>query len=358
MSRLALFAAVLLTSLATTTPAHADATEPTADIAGARDPDWLQRFDGSHIVSYSHSGYDEYLFPLGPLKLVPGDDPRDENNNRLWQFEPNKTLEGARTRLVYVLPAGRSPLEALRGYQQVIEGLGGVKAYECKAGECGADAGRNTSGGGSDQSVAMKLWPNARVTDEAFGNGACAQTIGVVDQRLGSFEIPDKAYVVVHAFTGADDLYCKAFTGRTIAVVDVLERKAREQKMVTVSAAEMDTAIHTTGRVALYGILFDTNSSAIKPESRPALDQIAQLMLQQPLLKLHVVGHTDNQGGLESNFTLSKARAQAVSAALTRDYGIDATRLGANGVSYLAPVASNADDAGRAKNRRVELVPF
>lgn len=358
MIRHAVFAAVMLSAFAAPAPVRADATEPVADIAGARDPDWLQRFDGSFIVAYAHSGYDEYLYPLGPLKRVEGDDPRDENNNRLWQFDPHKTFEGARTRIVYVLPAGRSPLEALRGYQQTIEGLGGAKAYECKAGECGADAGRNTSGGGSDQSVAMKLWPNSRVTDPAFGNGACAQTIGVVDQRLGSFEIPDKAYIVVHAFTGADDLYCKAFTGRTIAVVDVLERKPREQKMVTVSAADMGAAISSTGRVALYGILFDTNSSTIKPESKAALDQIAELMKQQPQLKLHVVGHTDSQGGLESNFTLSKARAEAVSAALTRDYGIDAARLGANGVSYLAPVASNADEAGRAKNRRVELVPF
>jgi OOP family OmpA-OmpF porin len=204
----------------------------------------------------------------------------------------------------------------------------------------------------------MKLWPNSRVTDAAFSNGACAQTIGVVDQRLGSFAIPDTAYVVVHAFTGADDTYCKAFTGRTIAVVDVLELKAREQKMVTVSAADMGSAIASTGRVALYGILVDTNSSTLRPESTAALEQIAALMTQQPTLKLHVVGHTDSQGGLESNFALSKARAQAVSAALTADFGIAANRLSANGVSSLAPVASNTDDAGRAKNRRVELVPF
>ncbi|MBB5208085.1 OmpA family protein [Chiayiivirga flava] len=336
----------------------ADATEPVDDIPAARDLPWLERFDGSVVVSFSQSAYDEYLFPGGPLKLVEGDNPRDENNNRLWQFAPHQTFEGARTRIVYVLPAGRSPLEALRGYQQVVEAMGGAKTYECKAGECGGDAGRNTDGGGGDQSVAMKLWPHSRVGDAAFSNGACAQTMGVSDQRLGSFAIPDKAYVVVHAFTGTDTLYCKAINGRTIAVVDVLELKPREEKMVTVSAADMGSAIASTGRVALYGILFDTNSSTIKPESTPALEQIAALMTQQPALKLHVVGHTDSQGGLESNFALSKARAQAVSAALTAQYGIAAARLSANGVSYLAPVASNADDAGRAKNRRVELVPF
>lgn len=96
----------------------------------------------------------------------------------------------------------------------------------------------------------------------------------------------------------------------------------------------------------------------MKPESKAALDEIAKLLKLDPSLKLHVVGHTDNQGGLEPNFALSKARAQAVSNALQKDYSIAAARLSANGVSSLAPVASNADDAGRAKNRRVELVPF
>ena len=56
--------------------------------------------------------------------------------------------------------------------------------------------------------------------------------------------------------------------------------------------------------------------------------------------------------------SLSRRRAEAVRSALVSDHGIAAERLAANGVSYLAPVASNADEAGRAKNRRVELVPF
>ncbi len=101
-----------------------------------------------------------------------------------------------------------------------------------------------------------------------------------------------------------------------------------------------------------------TGSRVIKLESAGSMAQIAQLMQQNTALKLHVVGHTDNQGSLDSNFALSKARAAAVSAALSAQYGIAAARLSANGVSSLAPVASNADDAGRAKNRRVELVPF
>lgn len=338
--------------------AWADATEPSADIAGARDVAWLKRYTGSVILSYSHAAFDEYLFPSGPLKPGPDEDARDERNNRVFVFTPQEVLEGERIRLVYLLPAGRSPLEALRGYEQELNALGASKAFECAAAACGGDAERSSSGGGGEQSVAMKLWPEARIRDEDFSNGHCAQTPWIADQRFASFTVPGKGRALVHAYSLRDDLYCKAFNERTIAVIDVLEEKAREQQMATVSASEMGSAIAQTGRVALYGILFDTASAAIKPESRPALEQIAALLKQQPQLKLHVVGHTDSQGGLESNFALSRQRAEAVKAALIEQFGIAADRLGANGVSYLAPIASNTDEAGRAKNRRVELVPF
>ena len=87
------------------------------------------------------------------------------------------------------------------------------------------------------------------------------------------------------------------------------------------------------------------------------MDEIAKLLKTDAALKLRVVGHIDNQGGLDSNIALSKRRAEAVNAALVSQHGIAAGRLSACVVGDLAPVASNTDEAGRAKNRRVELVP-
>jgi OmpA-OmpF porin, OOP family len=112
------------------------------------------------------------------------------------------------------------------------------------------------------------------------------------------------------------------------------------------------------GKIALYGIYFDTNQATLKPESDATLAEIAKLLQADPALKLHVVGHTDNVGGLAANMDLSKRRAASVTASLVQTHGVNASRLSPNGVSYLAPVASNATDAGRAKNRRVELVAF
>lgn len=73
-------------------------------------------------------------------------------------------------------------------------------------------------------------------------------------------------------------------------------------------------------------------------------------------MKLVIVGHTDSQGELDYNMDLSTRRARAVEAALVSNYGIAKNRLSAWGVGYLSPVATNRSEAGREKNRRVELV--
>jgi OmpA-OmpF porin, OOP family len=114
--------------------------------------------------------------------------------------------------------------------------------------------------------------------------------------------------------------------------------------------------LQADGKIALYGLFFDTGKAEVKAESKPQLDEMAKLLQGQPALKVYIVGHTDSQGGLEANLALSQQRAQAVVAALAGAYKVDAKRLQARGVASLAPVASNANDAGRARNRRVELV--
>ncbi|MGD1101840.1 MAG: OmpA family protein [Terriglobia bacterium] len=135
----------------------------------------------------------------------------------------------------------------------------------------------------------------------------------------------------------------------------IVEKQLMEQQ-VTVDAAAMATSIADSGSVAIYGIYFDTGKSEIKPESEPALVEIAKLLTQDPALKVLIVGHTDMVAGLASNMKLSQARAQAVVSALTAKHGIAAARMTPMGVGPCAPVASNKTEDGRAKNRRVELV--
>ena len=108
----------------------------------------------------------------------------------------------------------------------------------------------------------------------AIPTAACAQTSNIADQRFFTARIPQSSgdtYVTVHTYKVNDDLYCKEFNDRTVALVHILEPKAREQKMVVVKADEMARTIEATGRIALYGIFFDTDKTDLKPESTPTL---------------------------------------------------------------------------------------
>ncbi len=115
---------VLLLSLSASL-ALADATVPTADKAGAADPAGLGRYEGAFIVEQQAKAYDELVLPTAALTPNPDDEKRDGMNNRLMQSTSQLALDGKLTRTVYVLPAGRSSLEVLRNYQQLIQDKGG-----------------------------------------------------------------------------------------------------------------------------------------------------------------------------------------------------------------------------------------
>lgn len=135
----------------------------------------------------------------------------------------------------------------------------------------------------------------------------------------------------------------------------VVEKKPMAQH-IEADAAAFSNDLKAAGHVAVYGIYFDTAKAVLKPESSPALKEVARLLAADSSLKLYVVGHTDSVGAIDANMRLSQARAEAVVAALTSTHGIAPDRLKGYGVGPLAPVASNAAEEGRAKNRRVELV--
>ncbi|QPC90897.1 OmpA family protein [Mesorhizobium sp. INR15] len=339
--------------------AAADATVPKADIKGAADNHLAKRYEGSFIVSYQKLAFTDFSVPLSPLKPSADTDAHDAMNNRVFAPEKKTEAEGALTRIAYVLPTERSPLEVLRNYQDVIQAAGGEVLFECKKEECGGAADRSSSGGGGDMSLTMYFFHESDLKDAAFSNGACALASGINDQRFFSARVPQDggdAYVTVQTYSLTDDLYCKALNGRTVAVVQVLEPKARDKKMVVVEAAKMADSLTAIGSISLYGIFFDTDKAEIKPESEPTLKEISTLLANEPKMAVIVVGHTDNQGAFDYNRDLSSRRAQAVKAALVSKYGIDAARLTSAGAGMMAPVASNDDETGRAKNRRVVLV--
>lgn len=209
------------------------------------------------------------------------------------------SVEGRYTRIWYEINEGikaPSRLAIIRNYQQAIKKIGGTVLFE------------------NDRYTSLKI---AKSGKEIWAQIDTAWTDG-----------------------------CQLF---------IVEKQEMAQE-IAANAEAFSNDLRDTGHAAIYGIYFDTGQSVIKPESEAALEQIAKLLKGDNSLKVNVVGHTDNVGGIDSNMKLSQARADAVVMALTSKYGIVSTRLKAYGVGPLAPVASNKTDEGRAKNRRVELV--
>ena len=337
--------------------AHADATIPTKDIKGAADAKILPRYDGSFIVSFEHQQFTDFSVPLSSLERA---GKVDGNNNNVFAPKQAKELEGELTRLVYLLPDNRSPIEVLRNYQDILVKGGGEVLFQCKGDDCGGASNRASAGGGGDTSLTMYFFHEKTLKDAEFSNGKCALTSPIADQRYFTGRMPvdgGDAYLAVQTFTITDPgNYCGAFKTRTVAVVQLLEPKARDQKMVVVKAEDMAKSIDSSGKIALYGILFDTDKADLKPESDPSLQEIAKLLKSTPALNVVIVGHTDNTGQFDYNVDLSKRRAGAVVAALVKRFQVPADRLKSAGVGMVAPTSPNTSDEGKAKNRRVEIV--
>ena len=178
--------------------------------------------------------------------------------------------------------------------------------------------------------------------DESFKFGNTCTNMGTT---LKFAKDGKEAWVFVNAtgqpYTGYDDGYA----------VMILEKEAVAQDIV---ANALLDAITKEGMVSLY-LNFDTGSATIQASSNSQLDEVAAMLKSAPQLSLEVGGHTDNVGNADANLKLSDARAAAVVKALV-SRGVAATRLTAKGYGQTAPVADNRTDAGRAKNRRVELV--
>ena len=131
----------------------------------------------------------------------------------------------------------------------------------------------------------------------------------------------------------------------------IVEPEAMEQ---SVQAGQLANEIQTKGFATLH-INFDTNKAVLQNDGQAAVAEIAKMMQADPSMRLSVEGHTDNVGSASSNLKLSASRAHAVVDGLIAQ-GVDGKRLAYKGLGASKPVADNATEAGKADNRRVELV--
>jgi outer membrane protein OmpA-like peptidoglycan-associated protein len=328
---------------------------PTKDIKGSKDS-FLGRYKGSIIIAYNYKRFDKFKFAASKLEFVKGK--TDDRYNKYYEPKKTKSVTGEVTIITYAMPKGVSSFEVFQNYKDAIAKNEGEILFECEGG-CGGNPKLASSygSGAVKTSLQMYLQPMSKVRNYIeFGKpGDCAYNVDISEQYYVFAKVKD-SYVGVVTYTVANDAYCGDFKNRAIAVLYIATPKKKDNKMVVVKADKMKEKIEKEGKVALYGIYFDTDKTEVKPSSMPTIKQIAKLLKDNPKLKLLIVGHTDNEGTFIYNKKLSEGRAKSVVRLLVTKYGINADRLHPVGVSYAAPVASNATNEGRAKNRRVELV--
>jgi OmpA-OmpF porin, OOP family len=236
-----------------------------------------------------------------------------------------QTLEGRVSKLLYSNPKNRSALELYRNYQSALKQSGAKVLYEC-------DQARKECVDG---------YVGARLRTEFGING--------IDNKSGRL-------MFVKLEQDAQTAYLLLAVNDKYTDVHVVEMKAMQTGMAALNLQALTSELDSQGFVVVEGIYFDTDKTDLKPESDPAIEEVAKLLKERPELSLYVVGHTDSQGLLTHNLGLSEGRANAVVQRLVKRHAVAAQRLEGRGVGPLAPVASNAQESGRAKNRRVVLV--
>jgi len=314
-----------------------------ADVKGGKDHPLLKRYEGSSVLWYEQKNYDALRMALECIVF-------DYGNGTMKPFKKLE-VEGRKTTLFYNLPAGIGPLEGIRQYENELKEKGFEILFRASGEEIENNKGDN---------LAAEVY------------GMTPANTNRDNPQLMAMQGPDKTkshYLAARLARPEGDVFCsvwsyeaswtaaslKAPEKSTIVRVDICEVKPMDQKMVLVKAEEMANQITLNGKVALYGILFDTDKATVRSDSETTLAEITKLLQEKPDLRILVVGHTDTEGSFEYNRGLSQRRADAVVANLV-DKGISKERLFPVGVSFASPVATNATEEGRAKNRRVELV--
>lgn len=302
------------------------------DIEGAVEHPMFERYPGQ-IIAWQHiENYQPYKVAIGPV-------------TGYRRIDDWIETEGRVTRTFYKLESDeRSFSEVYKNYLDALI----AEKFEL-LGE-GMSADRKGVGIGSTNWMQVTFAANPATKPGAVGtmfsgtssSGGAGAIVARKERAAGT------VFVVIYV-----EQHSQNYVG---TLIDIVEVEQAETGLVVVDAEAMGSDIAEYGRVVLDGIVFDFDKATLKSESKAALDAIAEYLNAHPEQNFYVVGHTDSVGAFSYNRKLSADRARAVAAALKQNYAIASERIEPHGVGPLVPVFSNEDDAGREKNRRVELV--
>jgi outer membrane protein OmpA-like peptidoglycan-associated protein len=235
------------------------------------------------------------------------------------------------------------------------------RGFERRAVIIFTDGKENSSSISRDSLVALSISSGIPICAVDFGNGiqtgysqSLAQSTGGAYQHI--YRSQDFAPMFEDVYKRLKNSYVVEYTPEGYGVHHVSVTFCYPKDTLTSTFVFDNTP--DIGSISLINVSFETNKALLTAESRTAIDHVARLMKAFPTMTIELRGHTDNQnrtGDPEHNNKLSQKRAEAVRDALVKA-GIDAKRVTAKGFGETVPVASNADDEGRARNRRTEFI--
>lgn len=197
---------------------------------------------------------------------------------------------------------------------------------------------------------------NKITTSQFFGKSDNRVKVSIwrQKQRLRVYLNEEKVWDVPRAFEPAQKYNTvMLITGR---IHQPQDRYLVHGLRLAAGAPDTRNKLITEGKFVTHGILFDVNSDRIKPASYGVLKEIAQVLSENAAVKVKIIGHTDSDGDDKSNLELSKRRAAAVKAALSKEFGIDGSRMETDGKGEAQPADKNDTPTGKASNRRVEFI--
>jgi OmpA-OmpF porin, OOP family len=300
-------------------------------ISNTKDYPNLPVYKGACLIGGRNGEFAKFTLATGPI--LKGAAPASVEN-----------LEGTLDRRLYLAPEGASATDLFQNYSEGLAAAGYSILFTCAGSECGS---KNALLGKKIIYPTDRRLKNIRgISDMAFGSFGDEHYLAA-RSKDGSTSVA--VYVAFNVQSPLPEL-----NGRAIAHLDILTTASLENQMIDAEA--MAKGISADGHVAVDNVYFEFGTAKLTPEAEPALAEMTKLLNDNPALKVYIVGHTDNVGNQDTNLPLSRARAEAVVAALLKSKGISADRAVAAGVGALSPVASNKTNEGRKSNRRVELV--
>lgn len=305
-------------------------SETCPDLAGFAPLEDLKVYEGACLFGAEDAGFTKFNLPTGPMK-----------GREVSQSEP---IEGQLQRRLYVAPEGASAADVFGNYRAALASAGFTTLFECAGRECG-----------SNNALLGKLviYGPDRTLENLGRDSEFAMYIDKDEHFLAAKSADGTRHIAVYVAMNKKQSISEQAAGRAAVHIDLLTSGALETKMI--DAAAMAKGISEEGHVAVDNVYFDFGTANLTPESAPAIAEMVLLLTNNPDLKVFIVGHTDWVGETAANLALSQDRAEAVVAALVAG-GIADSRALPAGVGSLSPRASNASEAGRQLNRRVELV--